>query len=130
LQGQSVWGLTSASVRAGRWTGDNLTGIAIYRKFIYFNTEISVFLQEKVAAGTAPFLPLIGLMEEVFNLTLDESLYAIWPNPFLNSSPVMQNQPDLLFVDGSEVLQKIPLWPIIQPARHPASCRFRHCQRC
>lgn len=74
--------------------------------------------QGKVAAGTTPFLHLIGLMEEVFNLALDETLYVVWPNPFLNSTPAMQHQPELLFVDGSEVLQEIPLWPIIQPARH------------
>jgi lysophospholipase len=74
--------------------------------------------QERVANGTAALLGLIDLMESVFNLTLEESLYAVWPNPFLNSTPAMTNQPDLLLVDGSEVLQEIPLWPIIQPVRH------------
>ena len=43
--------------------------------------------QERVANGTAALLGLIDLMESVFNLTLEESLYAVWPNPFLNSTP-------------------------------------------
>jgi lysophospholipase len=74
--------------------------------------------QDRVANGTSALLGLIDLMESTFNLTLEESLYAIWPNPFLNSTPAMENDEYLLLVDGSEILQEIPLWPIIQPARH------------
>jgi hypothetical protein len=58
--------------------------------------------QERVANGTALLLSLIGLMQYVFNTTLEQTLYAVWPNPFLNSTPAMTNVPDLLLVDGSE----------------------------
>ena len=75
--------------------------------------------QERVADGTAALASLAYVMEEAFNLTLQEVLYAVWPNPFLNSTPTMTNQPDLLLVDSSEVLQEIPMWPLIQPARSP-----------
>jgi lysophospholipase len=82
-------------------------------------TSEAVTEQERVANGTAPLTSLVYVMEEVFNLTLEEALYAVWPNPFLNSTPAMTNVPDLLLVDGSEVLQEIPIWPLIQPARRP-----------
>jgi lysophospholipase len=75
--------------------------------------------QERVANATAALLPLIGVMQSVFNLTLAETLYAVWPNPFLNSTPAVENVDDLLLVDGSEILQEIPIWPLIQPVRRP-----------
>ena len=72
----------------------------------------------RTVEGTSPLLGLIKLMQGVFNTTLFQSLYAVWPNPFLNTTADMTNYPDLLLVDGSEVDQTIPLWPIIQPERH------------
>lgn len=73
--------------------------------------------QMRVANGTKPLLGLIDLLQSSFNKTLEQVLYAVWPNPFLNSTPAMENVENLFLVDGSEVLQEIPLWPIIQPAR-------------
>jgi lysophospholipase len=72
----------------------------------------------RTVAGVSSLLPLIGLMQEYFNTTLFQTLYAVWPNPFLNASTEMTNYPDLLMVDGSEGGQTIPILPIIQPARH------------
>ena len=73
--------------------------------------------QMRVANGTKPLLGLISLLQSSFNKTLEQVLYVVWPNPFLNSTPAMENVENLFLVDGSEVLQEIPLWPIIQPAR-------------
>lgn len=72
----------------------------------------------RTTAGVSPLLPLIDLMQSYFNTTLFQTLYAVWPNPFFNTTTEMTNQPDLLLVDGSEVDQTIPIWPLIQPARH------------
>ena len=75
--------------------------------------------QLRVANGVKPLLPLIGVMESTFNETLEQALYAVWPNPFLNYTTAMENVQYLFLVDGSEVLQEIPIWPVIQPARRP-----------
>jgi lysophospholipase len=75
--------------------------------------------QQRVANATVSLLPLIPLMQSIFNTTLEETLYSVWPNPFLNSTPAMENVEDLLLVDGSEILQEIPIWPLIVPARRP-----------
>ena len=75
--------------------------------------------QIRLANGTRQLLGLIFVMESIFNETLEQALYAVWPNPFLNSTPAMENVDHLFLVDGSEVLQEIPIWPIIQPARRP-----------
>jgi hypothetical protein len=48
-------------------------------------------------------------MQSIFNTTLEQTLYAAFPNPFLNSTPAMQNVDDLLLVEGSEILQEIPI---------------------
>ena len=72
----------------------------------------------RTTTGVSALIPLLGLFQSVFNQSMFESLYAVWPNPFLNTTEDMTNYPNLLLVDGSEVDQTIPLWPIIQPARH------------
>jgi lysophospholipase len=75
--------------------------------------------EERVDAANQALLPLVYVIEDLFNTTLNESIYATWPNPFLNASVEMTNQENLLFVDGSEIFQEIPIWPIVQPIRRP-----------
>ena len=62
---------------------------------------------------------------EAFNETFMENAtsvaYASWPNPFvgLNTTTLsLRDEPYLKIVDGSEAGQTIPLWSLIQPARH------------
>ena len=54
---------------------------------------------------------------EAFGQNLNDSLYAPYPNPFLNYNSQMNGEEELLLVDGSETGQTIPLWPVIQPER-------------
>src|SRR5579862_4687714 len=100
---------------------DDISHLTTYLKHHVkrWQADKAVKEQERVANGTTSLLGLIDLMESVFKTTPEQSLYAVWPNPFFNSTPAMANVPDLLLVDGSEVPQEIPIWPLIQPARRP-----------
>ncbi len=100
---------------------DDISHLTTYLKHHVkrWQADKAVKEQERVANGTTSLLGLIDLMESVFKTTPEQTLYAVWPNPFLNSTPAMTNVPDLLLVDGSEVPQEIPIWPLIQPARRP-----------
>ncbi|KAI0093717.1 FabD/lysophospholipase-like protein [Irpex rosettiformis] len=56
------------------------------------------------------------------NQTVDQILYASWPNPFIDSNYTDKNlrsQDSLYLVDGSEYGQENPIVPLIQPARTP-----------
>jgi lysophospholipase len=61
-------------------------------------------------------LNLINLFESSFNLTLNDSLYAVYPNPFQGYNNSLVNEATLELVDGSESGQTIPFWPALQPA--------------
>ncbi|KAI0698289.1 FabD/lysophospholipase-like protein [Cytidiella melzeri] len=62
------------------------------------------------------FLEILG------NETLQEGLYALWPNPFANShlsDANLRTQEFLYLADGSEYGQANPIVPLIQGARSP-----------
>lgn len=69
-------------------------------------------------------LEIDDAFEEYFNLTVNETAYSRFPNPFYGLTSVAAantaNLTDLDFVDGSESGQTIPFWSLIQPARNPA----------
>ncbi|KZF25785.1 hypothetical protein L228DRAFT_266236 [Xylona heveae TC161] len=83
--------------------------------------------QKKSLSKRASFPPaileeIVSTFNDTFGENVTESAYAIWPNPFAglpSSSPFVQQEQDLLVVDGSESGQTIPLWGQIQPARSP-----------
>jgi lysophospholipase len=62
-------------------------------------------------------LSLINFFEGAFNLSLNDSLYAVYPNPFRGMNNSLSTDENLEMVDGSESGQTIPLWPLIQPGR-------------
>ncbi|KAI0689772.1 FabD/lysophospholipase-like protein [Cytidiella melzeri] len=62
------------------------------------------------------YLELLG------NETVQEALYAMWPNPFANSNlsdANLRTQEFLYLADGSEYGQENPIVPLIQGARSP-----------
>ncbi|KAI9833172.1 MAG: hypothetical protein M1819_003795 [Sarea resinae] len=63
------------------------------------------------------YLELVEQIASNFNQTVEESLWATYPNPFLDYSKAMSGVEDLTLVDGSESGQTIPFWPLLQPAR-------------
>jgi lysophospholipase len=68
--------------------------------------------------ANAQNLELIQIFESTFNLSLNDSLYAVYPNPFQGyGNTSTANQSTLEIVDGSESGQTVPIWPLIQPAR-------------
>jgi lysophospholipase len=73
--------------------------------------------QSRPDAANPQIISLIDGFEQAFNLTENEVLYGVYPNPFQGYNNSMINETTLSIVDGSESGQTIPLWPIIQPAR-------------
>lgn len=68
--------------------------------------------------ANAQNLELIQVFESTFNLSLNDSLYAVYPNPFQGyGNTSTANQSTLEIVDGSESGQTVPIWPLIQPDR-------------
>ncbi|KAH6887029.1 acyl transferase/acyl hydrolase/lysophospholipase [Thelonectria olida] len=64
--------------------------------------------------------PLVQLVNETasnFDMTLNESLWATYPNPFMNYNDAMEGISELLLVDGSLTGETNPLRPLIIPAR-------------
>lgn len=64
-------------------------------------------------------------LDKVFSERFNESIttvsYASWPNPFAglkSTTSPLRNERYLKIVDGSTNGQTIPLWSLIQPARH------------
>lgn len=64
---------------------------------------------------------LFSLFKKYFNLTVTQSAYTLYPNPFLGLPFQPGGSPStdrfLRIVDGAESGQNIPLWGQIQPAR-------------
>jgi len=74
-------------------------------------------LQKRQAQGTEAILDLNSIFGSAFNLSLNDTLYGVYPNPFRGYNNSMLLEPNLILVDGSESGQTIPLWPALQPAR-------------
>ncbi|KPI35669.1 Lysophospholipase 1 [Cyphellophora attinorum] len=68
-------------------------------------------------AGDNPYYDLLNSTASEFGISLNDALWAQWPNPFNNYNTQMQNTTNLLLVDGSETGETIPLRPLMQPAR-------------
>jgi lysophospholipase len=62
-------------------------------------------------------LSLIPFFESTFNLSLNDSLYGVYPNPFQGYNNSLVDVETLELVDGSESGQTIPFWPLLQPSR-------------
>ena len=58
-----------------------------------------------------------SIFGSTFNLSLNDTSYAVCPNPFRGYNNSGLDEPNLIMVDGSESGQTIPLWPLLQPAR-------------
>lgn len=59
-----------------------------------------------------------GFSGPPFNQSINESLWATYPNPFMNYNKAMANVDELLIVDGSETGETIPIRPLIVPQRN------------
>ena len=73
--------------------------------------------QSRPEGANPEIISLIDAFEQAFNLSQNDVLYGVYPNPFQGYNNSMVNETTLSLVDGSESGQTIPLWPIIQPAR-------------
>jgi lysophospholipase len=73
--------------------------------------------QSRPDAANPQILDLIDFFESAFNLSLNDSLYGVYPNPFQGFNNSLVNETNLELVDGSESGQTIPFWPLLQPAR-------------
>jgi lysophospholipase len=62
-------------------------------------------------------IELIPIFVSAFNETLNESLYAVYPNPFQGYNNSLIDVAKLELVDGSESGQTVPLFPVLQSAR-------------
>ena len=75
-------------------------------------------LAKRQAQGTTDaILDLNSIFGSTFNLSLNDTLYGVYPNPFQGYNNSMISESELIIVDGSESGQTIPLWPALQPAR-------------
>ncbi|KAJ9641659.1 hypothetical protein H2204_002721 [Knufia peltigerae] len=62
---------------------------------------------------------LFDAFQEYFNLTKQQTVSPIIPNPFAGMPGTKGPEPATLsLADGSEMGQSIPFWPMIQPARN------------
>ena len=73
--------------------------------------------QSSDQSATNSILGLNSIFGSTFNLSLNDTLYAVYPNPFRGYNNSELDEPNLVMVDGSESGQTIPLWPLLQPAR-------------
>ena len=101
------------------------------RQNIPYPSNEAVIEQERVSAETVPFLESVPAIVSGVLLpntpyspsALEQVLFGAIPNPFFGSSisginAEAASQEQLLLVDGSEIGQENPLWPVIQPARN------------
>jgi lysophospholipase len=74
--------------------------------------------QSRPDAANPEILSLVSFFESTFNLSLNDSLYAVYPNPFQGYNNSLVDEDTLEIVDGSESGQTIPFWPVLQPERN------------
>lgn len=66
---------------------DDITHLTTYLKHLVkrWPADEAAKEVERVANGTPWLLGSIDPIESVFNTTLEQTLYAVWPNPFLSN---------------------------------------------
>jgi lysophospholipase len=119
---QAGFAIGSSSSAWNLWLLESLTNNTIgqfaKRDLEEADTHALLKRQSRPDAANPEILSLITFFESTFNLSLNDSLYAVYPNPFQGFNNSMINEETLEIVDGSESGQTIPLWPVIQPERN------------
>ena len=116
----------SSSEAENMWYIEDLSNgtLGTFAKRSRFEAHLSPSNLAKRQNNAVPLSELEDLFD-AFNETFEENatsaIYASWPNPFVGldtTTPSLRDEPYLKIVDGSEAGQGIPLWSLIQPARH------------
>ncbi|PNP78899.1 hypothetical protein FNYG_07764 [Fusarium nygamai] len=103
------------------WFIDSFYGIPVFAKrWLGKRQKVNPDINDAPVPREQYDNPLVQLVNETamyFDLTLNESLWATYPNPFEDYNEDMKGVSELLLVDGSLTLESNPLRPLIIPER-------------